>query len=732
MASFASPNVIVQEVPAAVAQEGVSASQIGVVGFTQRGQINTPIKVRSLEEFGRVFGPAIRTSLVPLTIEQFFKNGGRVAVVVRVVPANSLPATASVDTGPSKFTITAVAPGDWGNSFRTEIHGNANYLDETIGSEKFNKFDILVEEPDAFGTFLADEVFEAVQFTDDTASDFVSRVVNDTENGSDFIQFIESAGGVPSGFAVQTITNERLSFGDGTTKRFKGNLLGIATAPPTVALPGSPAAGNVDNGIHAYIVSFVNAQGIETLGSRSSQVTVADKSVNGQVSITAIPVGPTGTAKRKVYRTTANGSDFRLLTIINDNVTVIYTDNTSDALLGAPVPASAYPSPELILRNTGGATKVTINATIATVVTPITDDGHGNLIAAVGVLDSAGNNRFDPQTGHYDFTLATAADTATLVTATYKRLPASVLYPLTGGSNGAGVISRAEVSHPSLASSLEGMYAFNKLQDIVNMAIPDFAGDATVGRDQVDYAASRRDRFVILTPPVGSSIAAAQVYVTNSLARTDKHAAVYYPWLKWKNTATGGVDIVPPLGAIAGIFARTDANKNVSKAPAGKDDGAIVGATGPEIVLGIEDRDRLFPRKINAIPESDATGFAVWGDRTLSNDVNFRFIGVTRLFMFLEEFVYIRLQPFLFENNGPQLWTRVRNALNGDFTSFWNANLFASNGTKADSFFIKVDETNNSQADTDAGILNIDIGVAPNKPAEFIVVRFQPLATPRI
>lgn len=731
MANFASPNVFIQEVPAATAQEGVSASQIGVVGFTQRGPINKPIKVRSLEEFSRTFGPNIRTTLVPLTVEQFFKNGGRVAVVVRVVPANSLEATAVIDS-PTKFTINATAPGDWGNSFRVAIQGNANFLDETIGSENWKKYDLLVEEPDQFGTFLADEIFEAVQFTNDTGSDFVSNVVNDTTTGSNFIQILEAAGGTPNGFGVQTITAELLATGDGTKKRFKGTVLGLNTVPPTLALSGTP--GNVNNGQHNYLVTFVNAQGIETIAAPPTAITVVDHTTSGQVNLTAIPLGAVGAGvvKRNIYRTAAGGINYQLLTIINDNTTTIYTDNTFDVNLGVTVPNSAYPDPALILRNTGGATKVTFSVVVATITKTITDDGFGNLTSTVGVLDPSGNNRFDYQTGTFDFTLLTSADAASSVTTTYKRLPSVLFFPLSGGSNGVGVLTRNEVTHPSLIPNLEGMYAFNKLQDIVNIAIPDFAGDATVGRDQVDYAASRRDRFIILTTPRGSSIPAAQIFVTNSLARTDKHAAVYYPWLKWLNTATGGNDVVPPLGAIAGIFARTDANKNVSKAPAGKDDGAIIGAVGPEFDLGIEDRDRLFPRKINPIANSAATGFAVWGDRTLSDDVNFRFIGVTRLFMFMEEFVFIRLQPFLFENNGPALWTRVRNTLNGDFTTFFNQHYFAEGAVKSDSFFIRVDETNNTQADIDAGILNVDIGIAPNKPAEFIVVRFQPLATPRI
>ena len=110
------------------------------------------------------------------------------------------------------------------------------------------------------------------------------------------------------------------------------DLLKVADAP-TVALAGA-GAGNVDNGAHLYAVTFVTASGESGLGA-SASVTVTDKTVNGQVSITAIPIGPSGTTARKVYRTVAAGSVFKLLTTIANNTGTTATDNTADASLGA-------------------------------------------------------------------------------------------------------------------------------------------------------------------------------------------------------------------------------------------------------------------------------------------------------------------------------------------------------------------------------------------------------------
>jgi len=121
------------------------------------------------------------------------------------------------------------------------------------------------------------------------------------------------------------------------------------TAAPTVALLGSPAAGNVDDGAHRYRVTFVTSDGETDGGPISSVVTVADKTVNGQVSLTAIPTGSNLVTARKLYRTTAGGSDYLLLATISNNTTTTYTDNIADASLGAGIPVANGTLPDVVL-----------------------------------------------------------------------------------------------------------------------------------------------------------------------------------------------------------------------------------------------------------------------------------------------------------------------------------------------------------------------------------------------
>lgn len=604
MADLQKPDVYIEEVDPAPQSEGVSPSQMGVVGRTYRGPVDTPVKVRSLDQFKKLFGPQIQESLVGNCMEQFFTNDGRIAVMVRVVPPGSLAADVDIDS-PVKWTFRAKTPGIWGNELVVEIRGNVNFLNES-GTPSYTKFDILVKEPDTFGTLLASETFEAVQFTDSTAADYAPTLVNDPLNGSALVVLDELLGGTPDFFDAVDVADELLAVADGLASR-----------------------------VQAVV------------------------------------------------------------------------DNTNT-----------------VIRNT---------VTITDGVQVVTDDGFGNLI---GDVDPSGNNRFNYESGAADFNFAAVPAASTAITISYTHLPTSKDYALTGGTDGSNVITRSEVSHPDLAASERGIYAFNKLRDIVNIALPDFAGNSTVAQDLIDYAEARRDRFVVIAPPIGATVDEALIWLKNSVNRNSRKASCYYPALRWKNTQTNAVETVPALGAALGIFARTDRNKNVSKAPCGKIDGAIVGAEGPEFVLSETDERRLFQNRINPIVSTAAQGFAIWGARTLlfgatGLKANFVHIGPVRTYMFLQEFAYIRLQEFVFENNGRGLHTRVRGALNGDFNDFFKAGLFAGN-LKSDAFFIICGGDNNEEEDIDNGMVNVDIGVALNKPAEFVVVRFQQKTAVRI
>ena len=265
----------------------------------------------------------------------------------------------------------------------------------------------------------------------------------------------------------------------------------------------------------------------------------------------------------------------------------------------------------------------------------------------------------------------------------------------------------------------------------MQLAIPDFVGDITITGDILDYVDSRAslpaggDRFAILQPPVGSSAQEAVAWFRFDLGRFSKFAALYWPHIRVADPLAGNrPKVMPALGHIAGIYARTDSNRNVAKAPGGTVDGALRFLTGLEMDPTQGERDFVYPNKINPLISSPQTGLAVWGVRTMASESEWRYVNVRRLFMFMEKSVFNATHWIVFENNGPALWARIKAQLTGFLNNLYNEGMFAG-ATPSEAFFVIVDDSNNDASSIAAGQVIIDVGVAANTPAEFVRFRFQ-------
>jgi phage tail sheath protein FI len=363
----------------------------------------------------------------------------------------------------------------------------------------------------------------------------------------------------------------------------------------------------------------------------------------------------------------------------------------------------------------------------------ITDDGSGNLI---GSVDALGTNTINYTTGAIDVLLLDAVDATTLITIAYTQAATETLHTedFAGGTNGTfttGTYGRNQFTNPTLAAAGQGIYALNRIEELMQVILPDFVGDLTITGDILDYVDGRAtqpsggDRFAILQPPVGSSAQEAVDWFRLDLGRFSRFAALYWPHVKVADPLADNRPLtMPVIGHVAGIYARTDINKNVGKAPGGTVDGALRFLTGLELDPTQGERDTVYPNKINPLISSPQTGLAVWGVRTISNQSEWRYINVRRLFMFLEKSVYNSTHWIVFENNGPVLWAKIKAQLSGFLTNLFNEGLFAGS-SPADAFFVIVDETNNDANSIAAGQVIIDIGVAANTPAEFVRFRFQ-------
>ena len=196
-------------------------------------------------------------------------------------------------------------------------------------------------------------------------------------------------------------------------------------------------------------------------------------------------------------------------------------------------------------------------------------------------------------------------------------------------------------------------------------------------------------------------------------------AAFYYPWIKIINPETGMLQLMPPGGYVAGIYARSDAERGVHKAPANE---IVFGATGLEFQIIKGEQDVLNPRGVNVIRAFPGRGIRIWGARTLSSNTLWKYINVRRLFIYIEASIERGTQWVVFEPNDERLWARVKATITQFLTGIWRSGALVGK-TPEESFFVKCDRSTMTQDDIDNGRVICLVGIAPVKPAEFVVFR---------
>jgi phage tail sheath protein FI len=300
-----------------------------------------------------------------------------------------------------------------------------------------------------------------------------------------------------------------------------------------------------------------------------------------------------------------------------------------------------------------------------------------------------------------------------------KNLTAAV--PLTNGSDGTG--------GPDFT---KGLHAFDTVDNINIVAIPDKAGDRSMILEALNYCRGRKDCFFIVDPPYGATQDLIKKFKSGTGADVDgpnykgnafnsSYGALYYPWVIIKDPLTKQKRPIPPSGAAAGTYAYTDSTRGVHKAPAGIIDGYLDTILDIERIVTKGEQEELNPIGVNVIRSLPA-GMCIWGARTLSADPEWVYINLRRLFLFLEKSIDRGSQWVVFEPNTPSLWGSVKRNLTAFLTRVWrDGALFGS--TPDEAFFVKVDEENNPPEVRDVGQLIIEVGVAPVKPAEFVIIR---------
>jgi phage tail sheath protein FI len=198
---------------------------------------------------------------------------------------------------------------------------------------------------------------------------------------------------------------------------------------------------------------------------------------------------------------------------------------------------------------------------------------------------------------------------------------------------------------------------------------------------------------------------------------------VYFPWVKALDPTGQSRDpiLLPPSGHVAGLYARIDAARGVWKAPAGTE-ASINGVVGLAVELSDVDQGNLNPRGIDVIRRFPGAGVVAFGARTISSDPSWRYVPVRRTAIMLRVSIYNGIQFAVFEPNDEPLWAQLRLAIGSFMTGLFRQGAFQG-ATPAQAFFVKCDAETTTQANIDAGVVNVLVGFAPLKPAEFVVVR---------
>jgi uncharacterized protein len=289
------------------------------------------------------------------------------------------------------------------------------------------------------------------------------------------------------------------------------------------------------------------------------------------------------------------------------------------------------------------------------------------------------------------------------------------------------------------ATPKQGINALDNADLFNILCIPPFTDDGDVDVNVMGKAAAycKDRRAILLIDPPLSWTDPNQVQqnlgtLTNQVGSdSETNAAVFFPRLTKANPLRENqLDTFTPSGSVAGIFARTDAQRGVWKAPAGLD-ASLVGISALNVLLSDDENGELNPLGVNCLRTFAAAGSVVWGSRTLAGDnrlaSEWKYIPVRRTALFIEESLYRGTQWVVFEPNDEPLWAQIRLNVGAFMHSLFVKGAFQGK-TPRDAYFVKCDSESTTQNDIDNGIVNIIVGFAPLKPAEFVIISIQQMA----
>lgn len=731
MPEYLAPGVFVEEVSFTPPQiRPASTSVAGMVGPTRTGPIRgRPQLLTSFNDYMTYFGDAEDLTLGGTTVTNytayaaraFFDNGGQQLYLARIGndvqgagPASARPATASLAvpaTGAALLNFVARFPGSGGN------------VD-------------LVFTPRSGQPLL--------QFRTPAAADTVVLRLG-TVPASALVGSLLPANAFPlqSLIAVATLTPAPVPTPTPTpTPTVTPTPTPIPTptptataAPPRYTFVTGQRVIYVDQAGTSHTVlptAFATAILAPSVGAGMAQaVTLQPPSDAGASPLYSIPVGanmrtifglPTGT--NRLYATVA-GSTVSITRALNASL-------AADTTVPLPVLMMGSRAGDGNLYHDGYDISVQINGnqTYSFPNVDLEQDATNSLADAMTNAPTTGNAlATQPIQASYNGTVTTTALWAAMLagfdqSALHPTDPAvspSYVLHLTGGTDGAAPQS---VDYAGEVDEVNGSYGLAALEAVDEVSIvlcPAAAIDPTIHQAVISamqaHCTKMLYRVAVIESPLGAAVADAQLFAGQF---SDTRLAFYYPWINVASLEPG-VDqvLLPPSGFVAGLYAYTDITRGVHKAPANE---VVQDALSLETYINTAQQGVLNPLGVNCIRQFPGLGIRVWGARTLSSDPQWQYVNVRRYFLYLEHSIAESTSWVVFEPNGRALWASVAGSV-GDFLYNEWVNGRLAGAKPSDAYFVRCDMTTMTQADLDNGRLVCVIGVAPLKPAEFVIFR---------
>jgi len=634
------PGVYVEEVSSGVRPlEIAGTSTAAFVGLAERGPDTGAPRVTSWAQFQREFGSFIIDGHMPLSVFQFFNNGGRQCYVIRMTRDDADAASVTVqnraDPPTAGLVLEASSPGAWGNFLVAQIrNGSADPDNEFrisirrqpdatvvpkdfLGTEPVEDFDDLSMDPDA-PNFVADVL--------ERRSALVRARVSG-ENTAE--QAGVHRGGRGAKVPLEELLNLQIAIDDDGVR--------------TVALP--PDAGALD--------------------------TLAEVAAALQAAVRALDPVRTSTDPDAYpgFTCTAEGDGTQARLVLTSGSTG--PRSSVRVVPGAPSDASG-------LLKLGAANGGRSEGGIALRRPPVT--------GALQLGDAA--------------TKAPVVDT-------------------TPGDDGLAPLTETSFRE-----------AFARLDTIFDVSLLAVPGEVAVGARTLmdlgtEYCAGRplQDLFYIGETDAEDNTPALGLAFRDKVNTANSYGALYFPWVTGPDpTGRSSTPVpLPPSGYVAGLYARTDAARGVWKAPAGTA-ARLNGVAGLVTEVGDVDHGNLNRKDVAVLRRFPGVGVVAFGARTVASDPEWRYIPVRRTAIMLRVSIYRGIQWAVFEPNDEVLWSQLRLTIGSFMTTLFRQGAFQG-ASANDAFFVKCDADTTTQADIDAGVVNVLVGFAPLKPAEFVVVR---------